>query len=337
MTTGKPDWGAMGDKPPTGGSKFKMPSGGGMMPYFVSIILVGLMFMYVQTTYVSKANDSVNIKGLVATDEANASDIRAFKDSITVKVNEIPNSVSTQVNNAISSYNSRIATMEASVASMNEKLTNFNTSNSSTLASIATINTQIATIKSDAVALKALVDSNPANATLTAKITALETSVKDLNTKVTTLQADVVKLTPSTTTPTTTTPTTTPTTNTLIATVAGTNPMPLSGGTNTINIILENKTAKALYAEQINIQLQFTNPPTNINTWGLTLTSPAGTFGTPSYAIVNGMVSYLLNAGVYMSAGTSQTISIVLNSSSMPVGTINFVVTVTVNGFSALQ
>jgi len=321
-------------------SGMKLPGGATI---YIAMVVIALIAA-VGVNYFMGVSKSILDTKTAKMDEtitAMQSDLRASKDSIKLALDGIGTTVDSKVQNSVNSITNQINNLTNNLETVRNAATNA----SNQAAKVDLINpivtdlsTQISNIKKDIIALQAQTHTDLQKSLTDAlgKITVLEASV-------TKLKDDVVKLTPTTpttttTTPTTTTPTTTPTTTItgLTATVVGATSMPLVGGTNTINVILSNNTSKSLYAEQISIQLQFLNPPTNINTWGLSLSSAAGSFNSPSYAIVNGMVTYLLNAGVYMSPSTSQTISIVVNSTSAP-ASINFVVTLAVNGYSALQ
>ena len=131
--------------------------------------------------------------------------------------------------------------------------------------------------------------------------------------------------------------TTTPTTG-ITASIVGSSTLSLSSTTgNTVNIGISNGTSKAVYAEQISLTLQFLNPPSAISTWGLVVAGGTGiTTGSPSYSIVPGIVSYLINAGAYITPGTSQTIGITVTTPSLAVYPVNFIATVSVSGYSAL-
>jgi archaellum component FlaC len=314
-------------------SKTGMKMPGGSTIYIVMVVVAIIAAVGVNYFMgVPKSSLDTQLKTMNETITSMQSDLRASKDSIKLALDGIGSTVDSKVQSSLNSITNQINSVSNSLETIRTNALN----TSAQVAKIDLLNpivsdlsTQVTNIKKDIVALQAQTHTDLQKSLTDAlgRITLIEASI-------TKIKDDVAKLTPATTVPTTTT-TTTPTTG-LTATVVGATSMPLVSGTNTINIILSNNTLKALYAEQINVQLQFLNPPTNINTWGLSLSSTAGSFNSPSYAIVNGMVTYLLNAGVYMSPSTSQTISVVVNSTSAP-ASINFVVTLTVNGYSALQ
>jgi archaellum component FlaC len=320
----------------------KLP--GGMTTWIiVAIIALAAAFGVNQFLGVPKTSLDSQLKTMNETITAMQSDLRASKDSIKLAIDGISGTVDSKVSNSMTAINSQLTTLSNTLETVkNNYLTSSNqiathTSQIDVLTkAFNDMNTQVKAINETLSKLSSTGDIATLTASLKTandKIALLDAQVKKLNDDLAKVTADVAKLTTTTTTSTTTTPAVTG----LTATLVGTSSMPLVSGTNTINIVLTNNTGKALYAEQLNVQLQFLNPTTPINTWGLTLTSTSGTFNSPSYSIVSGIVNYSMNAGVYMGTTSTQTISIVVNASSPPVGTINFVVTLAVNGYSQLQ
>lgn len=307
-------------------SGMKLP--GGATTYIIMAVIaiicaVGVQyFMGVSKSILDSRTTTMN-----ETITAMQSDLRASKDSIKLALDGIGTTVDSKVQNSLNSVSNQIQnltnaleTVRVASSGQGAKVDQFSIVLNGIGEDVSKLKKELEAIEPNTEIKKSITD-------VLAKISIMEASIKKM-------QEDIIKLTPTTPT-TTTTPTTGPTTG-FTASVVGTTSMPLVNGTNTINIILNNNTNKSLYAEQISVQLQFLNPQTNINTWGLSLSSTSGNFSSPSYSIVSGVVTYLLNAGEYMSPNTSKTISVVVNSTSAP-PSINFVVTLTVNGYSALQ
>ena len=117
------------------------------------------------------------------------------------------------------------------------------------------------------------------------------------------------------------------------ASIVGGSTLSLVSTGTTINISINNNTDKYLYAEQLGLTLQFLNPSSAVNTWGILLN---GTPNSPSYSIVPGIVSYVWNAGEYIPPGSSKTVSITVTTSTLVIFPQTFQTTVIVTGFSSL-
>lgn len=318
------------DNPPTGGGGFKLP--GNTLVYVAAVALISLIISIGVNYFLGVSKSEVNkfITDTQSQVDAMSADLRESMGSVKNALDALPTTIDTRVNSSISSLLSRLSTMEVDISALENnvvKLNNELPDLNRISDDINSLFTQISTIKSDIASLKTSVGSLATTSKLdelTKNYTALKTALDELQKKFDALTGGS-----------TGGGGTTPTTTGLSASIVGTNPMPLIGGTNTINIILTNTTSKAIYAEQISIQLQFLTPPTAINTWGLTLTSMSGTFGTPSYSIISGTVTYLMSVSAYIEPGKSQTISIVITAGTPP-PTINFVTTVVVVGYNSL-
>ena len=129
-------------------------------------------------------------------------------------------------------------------------------------------------------------------------------------------------------------------TSSVTAFVVGGTTLTLNSPTvNTINVSIYNGGSKIIYAEQLSLSLQFLSPPSNISTWGLTLTgeSTTTTIGSPSYSIVPGVVLYIVGAGEYIQPGESKTISIILTAPLLvTTHPVNFVTAVYVTSSTPL-
>ena len=307
---------------PKSGMKFSGYAIYAVMVVIALIVSVGINYFM----GVSKAELTTNKEEIVALVVSIQSDLRATKDSVKTALDNLPSTIDSRIGNSLNSVDNQLSALEDSVRSAN------NSANSATN-QVSSITAQLTSAKADLESLKASTDLTGALAVLDSaltKITELEASLTALTTKVNGIVAA------PTATTTTTTTTTAPSTSGVTVNIIGANPMPLVSGTNTINFVLGNYTTKAIYGEQISIQLQFLNPITPVNTWGLSVLSDSGTFGTPSYSIIGGTVTYIMHAAEYLSPNTTKTVSVVVSAASPPAATINFVTTINVNGYSAL-
>ncbi len=115
--------------------------------------------------------------------------------------------------------------------------------------------------------------------------------------------------------------------------IVGGNTLAFVTSGTTVNVSLSNGLSKAVYAEQVSLTLQFLSPPTPITGWGLLIN---GVAGNPSYSIVSGIVSYVVDFNAYITPSATQTVSIMIQATNPPATTVNFVATVSIAGYSAL-
>lgn len=126
----------------------------------------------------------------------------------------------------------------------------------------------------------------------------------------------------------------------VIASVIGSNTMTLVQSGGNVNVSIQNNSGKGIYAEQVSLTLQFLNPPAGIpiSNFGLLINNNVGIM--PSYSIVPGIVTFVVNETAYITSGTSQTVSISVAALGTTlwntVQSVNYIATVSVTGYSAL-
>ena len=167
----------------------------GVISAIVSAVVIMIMSSMGVLPFVSRTDFTKNVQGIIATIDKNKADLSATVEGLRVAVNNIPATVTNQVNTAVNTaMGQTVNQINAQIKALNDQITGVANIQTQTKADTANLVTKVDALTKSTTDLSAKVDG------LTTKVTTLQTQATDYETRIKVLEAKQTTATPSPTT-----------------------------------------------------------------------------------------------------------------------------------------